>query len=194
MRPVAAGSASWLEPPACTDYHPPDKLVTPMKPTLDTPDRLVLSDRPWVGPVIAAIATVVFTALAVILFASGNDVGVVSLIFAVSGPVYLYFFLDAAEIVFDRAAGVVTLSHKAPRGGSQQEYPLAGLLRAAVHRPGPTPEARAVDPDASPRPAGPVRTVLVYEDGTEVALSDGFSKGETAFAEARTINAWLTTG
>lgn len=159
--------------------------------TNSTHEKLTLTHKPWAEVAIALGATLLFSVLAGLFFAGGNDAGVIFLVFAVSGPVYLYFFLETREITFDRVKGTVTLATRSPRGASATPHPLAGLARAEVHRATPNPENRAVDAELAAPPRGNFRTVLLYEDGTELALSDGYSKGKTAFEETRAINAWL---
>lgn len=165
-----------------------------MKPTLTSPERLVFTTRPTFAAAIAGLATIVFTALAVVVFRNGNDAGVIFLIFALSGPVYAWFFLETREVAFEWVTASVTVTRRGARGTTAQVYPLAGLVGAAVRQPGPTVEARAVDPEVRPRPAGPFRPVLVYQDGHEVPLDDGFHRGTAAFDMVRAINTWLADG
>lgn len=156
-----------------------------------TPDRLTLTHKPRGETALAIAATVFFAGLAAYFFARGNDAGVIFLVFAVSGPVYFYFFVETRAVVFDRAAGTVTLSHRGARGGSETVHPLAGLARAEVHRAAPTRENRAVDAELAAPPSGKFRAVLLYEDGTALPLADGYSSASDAFEEVRTVNRWL---
>jgi hypothetical protein len=161
---------------------------------MTTPDRLVLAHRARGELAIAVLATIVFAVIGGLVFARGNDAGVLFLIFAVSGPVYLYFFYETREAVFDRAGGQVTFTRRTPRGTEQAQRPLAGLARAAVHRATAARDKREIDPDAPPPGAGSFRAVLLWTDGTELPLSDAYSRGLSAIEEARAINAWLATG
>lgn len=159
--------------------------------TESTPDRLTLTHKPVGEAVIAIAVTIAFAALTAFFFYLGNEAGIIFLIFAVSGPVYLYFFLETREIVFDRQAATVTLTSRAPRGVTKAEHSLTGLARAEVHRAAPAAENRAVDAELALPPRGNYRAVLLYEDGTEHPLSEAYSGGRTAFREAQAINRWL---
>lgn len=159
-----------------------------------TQDRLTLTHRPVSETVIAIAATVIFAVLALVFFAQGNDAGVIFAVFSVSGPVYLYFFVETRAVVFDRLAGTVTIATRSPRGRLEAAHPLAGLARAEVHRATPSRENRLVDAELAMPPRGNFRAVLLYEDGTELALTDGFSGGTPAFREARAVNRWLEQG
>lgn len=160
-----------------------------MKTVEDTPTRLVLEQRPTaltVGLVVASLATLAF---AVVLFARGNDAGVIFLCFALSPPVFAYFFLETRRIALDRTANTVTLDFVAPRGTRTATHNLPTGARAIVQRPGPTPEARLV-PTAG-APGTPTRAVLEGADGTEIALAEGYSKGPEAYQVSQILNAWL---
>lgn len=162
-----------------------------MTETLVTPERLVFTTRPVRELVITSILTVLFSVLAGLMFRNGNDAGVIFVIFALSGPVYAFFFLETRKIAFERVTASVTVTRRGARGTFAQNLPLAGVVEAAVRGPGPNPEARRIDPSTTPQPKVPTRVVLVYEDGREVPLSDGYAKGPGAIEQARAINDWL---
>lgn len=159
-----------------------------------TPNRLTLTHKPRAEVAGALAATILFAALAVFVFVRGQDAGVIFVVFAVSGPVFLYFFAETREVAFDRTTGTVTLRHKSPRGTAEASHSLAGLARAEVHRATPSREARAVSIELAAPPAGSYRAVLIYEDGSELPLAEGYTSGGRAFDEARAVNAWLDEG
>lgn len=159
-----------------------------------TRDRLTLTHKPVGEATIAIASTVLFAVLSALFFYQGNDAGVIMLVFAVSGPVYIYFFLETREITFDRTAGTVTLASRSPRGATSAPHPLAGLARAEVHRASPLTETRAVDAELAAPPSGNFRAVLIYEDGSELPLAEGYTGGRRAFEEARAVNTWLDQG
>ncbi|OIP82127.1 MAG: hypothetical protein AUK37_09605 [Rhodobacterales bacterium CG2_30_65_12] len=159
--------------------------------TETTQNTLTFTREPRGETIIAIAATVIFAGLAALFFARGTEAGVIFLVFAVSGPVYLYFFVETEAVAFDRAAGTVTFSHRGPRGRGQTVHPLAGLARAEVHRATPSRENRAVDAELAAAPSGKFRAVLLYEDGSEMALSEGYSASGAAFEEVRAVNRWL---
>ena len=160
-----------------------------MKTVENTPARLVLEHRPVALTIGLILTTLVTLAFAIVLFARGNDAGVIFLCFALSPPVFAYFFLETRRLVFDRAAGTVALDFRAPRGARGSTHPITEGARVVVQRPGPTPEARLV-PDAG-APGVPVRAVLLTADDREVPLAEGYSKGPEAYRVRQEANDWL---
>ncbi|PIE06605.1 MAG: hypothetical protein CSA74_11725 [Rhodobacterales bacterium] len=160
-----------------------------MQATTDTPARLVLEQRPVglsLGLVVITLATLAF---AVVLFSRGSDAGVIFLCFAISPPVFAYFFLESRKLTLDRDAASVTLEFRAPRGRRGATHPLPDDAKVVLERPGPTPEARLVPPEGAP--GVPLRAVLVGGAGERVALSEAYSKGPEAYRMMQAVNGWL---
>lgn len=163
-----------------------------MKTVQATPDRLVLEHRPVTLTLALVLVSVATLAFAVVLFSRGNDAGVIFLCFALSPPVFAYFFLETRRITFDRPAGTVTLDYRAPRGRRGTAHVIAEGARVVVERPGPTPEARRVPAEGAPGVA--TRATLVVAGGEAVPLAEAFSKGPEAFEVMQAANAWLAEG
>ncbi len=160
-----------------------------MRTVENTPARLVLEHRPvalTIGLIVTSLATLAF---AVVLFARGNDAGVIFLCFALSPPVFAYFFLETRRLVFDRDAGTVALEFRAPRGTRGTTHALAAGARVVVQRPGPTQADRFVPEAGAPGVA--TRAVLLAADDQEVPLAEGYSKGSEAYQVLQAVNAWL---
>ena len=160
-----------------------------MKTVENTTTRLVLEQRPTVLAVALVLITLATLAFAIVLFARGNDAGVIFLCFALSPPVFAYFFVETRRITLDRSAQNVTLDFVAPRGTRSKTHALAPAARVIVQRPGPTAEARFVPEEGAP--GSPTRAVLTGPDGTEVPLAEGYSKGPEAYQVREAVNAWL---
>ena len=158
-----------------------------MTPTTMTPDRLVLEAKPRREALLAGVATLVFGALALVFFLRESDVGVLFLVFAVSGPVYAFFFVETRSITLDRREGRVVIARRGLRGGAEEVHPLEGVARAEVRRAGGT--GAAVPLDGAPGP-GLFRAVLVQGDGVAVPLSDTPVEWGEAVAVVRAIEAW----
>lgn len=161
-----------------------------MKTLENTPARLVLEHRPVALSIGLVLITLVTLVLAVILFLRGNDVGVIFLVFALSPPVFAYFFLETRRITFDRATATVALTFHTPRGQRGHDHPLPVGARVVVQRAGPTPEARLVPEEGAPGVA--TRAVLAAGEGTEIPLSEAYSKGPEAWQVMQAANAWLS--
>ena len=162
-----------------------------MKQIESTRERLVFEDRPTAHWVAAALATLVFAVLTVVTFRQGHDAGVIFLVFAISGPVYVYFFVETRSIVLDRRAGTATLRRQGLRGTDETTVALTEVARADVHRATSDPAARVVPVDEAPSTGTPVRPVLTHADGNATPLVEGYSKDGAAFDMAREINAWF---
>lgn len=163
-----------------------------MKTTENTPTRLVLEHRPTalvLGLVLISLATLAF---AVVLFTRGNDAGVIFLCFALSPPVFAWFFVETRRITLDRGAGTIELEYRAPRGPRGTTHALPEGARVVVQCPGPTAEDRVVPETGAP--GVPTRAVLVAATGEEIPLSEGYSKGPEAYQVMQAVNAWLDAG
>lgn len=160
-----------------------------MKTIERTQARLVLEHRPValiLGLVLTSLATLAF---AIVLFRRGNDAGVIFLCFALSPPVFAWFFVETRRITFDRTAGTVALEYRAPRGLRGTTHALPADARVVVQRPGPTAGDRVI-PDSG-APGVPTRAVLVGASGEETPLAEGYSKGAEAYRVMQAVNAWL---
>lgn len=163
-----------------------------MKTIEHTPTRLVLEHRPValsLGLILTSLATLVF---AVVLFARGNDAGVIFLCFALSPPVFAYFFLETRRITLDRAAGTLALEFRAPRGVRGTTHALVEGARVVVQRPGRTAEDRLVPETGAP--GVPTRAVLTADGDQDVPLAEGYSNGPEAYQVMQAVNGWLTEG
>lgn len=164
----------------------------PMKTVENTPTRLVLEHRPITLTVGLVLISLVTLAFAILLFTRGNDAGVIFVCFALSPPVFAYFFLETRRITLDRGAETVTLDFIAPRGTRSAPHALPAAAHVVVQRPGTTPEARLVSEAGAPGSA--TRAVLTAPDGAELPLAEGYSKGPEAYQIAQAVNGWLAAG
>ncbi|MEZ5769674.1 MAG: hypothetical protein R3D80_19985 [Paracoccaceae bacterium] len=79
-----------------------------------------------------SLATLAF---AIVLFSRGNDAGVIFLCFALSPPVFAWFFLETRRIVSERDAATVTLEFR-PCGHAGHDLRWLGAgARVEVQRP-----------------------------------------------------------
>ena len=161
-----------------------------MKTVENTPARLILEHRPVALTLALIVATLATLAYAIVLFARGNDAGVIFLCFALSPPVFAYFFLESRRITLDRSAGTVTLEFRAPRATRERVHALPDGAKGVVQRPGPTPEARLVPEEGAPGAA--TRAVLVSDGGAEIPLAEAYSKGPEAYQVTLAVTAWLS--
>jgi len=161
-----------------------------MKQTHATAERLVFAYRPMRELILAGVATLGFAIVAAVMFGQGMDAGVLFAVFAVSGPVYVFFFVESRAIEFDRGAGTVTLRKRGMRGPDERVVPLAEVLRAEVHRATPDPAARVVPAGEAPASL-PVRPVLFCGGDQVVPLTEGYAAAPMAFDMVAAINDWL---
>ncbi|SMH48871.1 hypothetical protein [Maritimibacter sp. HL-12] len=160
-----------------------------MIPTTNTAELLVLEAKPRREILLSALATGVFGVLALVFFLRDNDAGVLFLVFAASGPVYAFFFVETRAITLDRHAGRVVIARRGLRGRAEAVHPLDEGARAEVRRAGR--EGAAVPLDEAPGP-GLFRAVLVQGDGGIVPLSETPVDWNEAAVVVRAIEAWRT--
>lgn len=154
-----------------------------MKVTTDTPDLLIVEDR----PVILAIALTAF-----ILIFIGAGIAVVmagewwGLIFLLGGGGFgfaaFWAFVRRVQVVFHRPEGYVEFRRRNIFGGSRVRHALAEVDRAEVE------ESRSSD-------SGPTyRVVLVFERGQSAGrhpVTLAYSSGSGHQRAAEAINDWL---
>ena len=149
----------------------------------------MLEHRPVALTIGLILTTLVTLAFAIVLFARGNDAGVIFLCFALSPPVFAYFFLETRRLLFDREATTVALEYRAPRGTRGATHAMPEGARVVVQRPGPTLADRLVPEAGAPGVA--TRAVLLGADDHEIPLAEAYSKGPEAYQVMLAVNDWL---
>ncbi|MEZ5769672.1 MAG: hypothetical protein R3D80_19975 [Paracoccaceae bacterium] len=157
-----------------------------MKVTTNTPDLLVVEDR----PVVLALALIVF-----ILIFVGTGIGIAmagelwGLLFALVGGglgfAAFWAFVRRVQVVFHRPESYVEFRRRNLFGGSQLRHALAEIDRAEIE------ESQSSDNGTT------YRVVLVIEHGQSAGrhpVTLAYSSGRAHHRAAEAINAWLGTG
>ena len=154
-----------------------------MKVTTETPDMLIVDNRPvWLAFGLMALI-LIFVAVGLAMMIAGEWWGI---IFALGGGgigfIAFWAFVRRVQVVFHRPEAYVEIRRRNLFGGSTVRHALAEILRAEVE------ESRSSD-------SGPTyRVVLVIERGQSAGrhpVTLAYSSGSAHHRAAKAINAWL---
>lgn len=150
----------------------------------DTPDRLVLEERPWVLGAGLALGVVVFSAVGLATVMSAPWLGL-----AMFGGAALFGLLFAVLVrrtiaIFDRTAGAMVLRSVSLFGTTETTLPLARIRGALVQ----TSHASGTGSMAASRTH---RVALRLEGAEPLPLTVVHSAGPGAARAAEAIDCWL---
>lgn len=160
-----------------------------MKVIEDTPDRLVLEDRPWLLGSVLIIGILIFLALAMgtydVTIWLGIGFGLAALLLAVC----FVAFVRRVLVLFDRSAGALVIRTRSLMGQGEKTLPLSDVTGAEVE----TSRSTSTNNDGGTSISTTHRPVLATRSGA-VPLTQVFSSGNGAERIAFAINAWLARG
>lgn len=161
-----------------------------MKVMENTPERLVLDDRPVVlGSALAGLV-VLMAGITLATLAQSVVAAMLPLLGVALFGVAFAAFVRRSTAKFDRAAGVFTLRVARVTGVTEATYPLGDIVGAGVE----TTRSGSSAADGGGRRTGSKlhRPVVRLRGGAEpVVLNDVFAAGGGAEAAAAAVNAWL---
>ncbi len=153
----------------------------------ETPDRLVLEERPWLLGIILTISILVFCALAFGLAGTSLWLG---LGFAVATAVFALAFIAFVRrviAIFDRPARAVVLRTASLLGQREQTIVLTDITCAEV-------ETSRSTSSSGGKLSGVTHRTVLRTSGGPVPMTEVFSSGSGAARNAAIINRWLGTG
>lgn len=154
-------------------------MAAPMKITTNTPDLLIVEDRPWFLGFALIGFTLIFVAVGLSIIASGEwGTGIFTIVVgAGSGIAAFAAFVRRAQAVFNRAEGWVELRNRNAFGGKVVRHALNEVTRATLEH--------LSDSD---------RVSLVIEEGQSAGIhpiTPVFSSNSNHAAVVQDIDAWL---
>jgi hypothetical protein len=153
----------------------------------NTPDRLVLEDRPWLLGSILAFVIVFMAFLALVLGADALWRGVVfGLGAALFGGAFVAF-VRRVIVILDRGAGAVVIRSVGLLGQTETTLPLADIAAAAVE----TVVNRSTSTNGRLPSVSETHRVVLQVKGQPVPLTRVYSAGPGAANCAAAINHWL---
>ncbi|GKY88250.1 hypothetical protein [Sinisalibacter aestuarii] len=154
-----------------------------MKVTTDTPDLLIVEDRPLLIGIMLSLFILVFVGVGLSVTLSGEPLG---LIFAIVGGGLGLFafwaFVQRVQAVFHKPGAWVELRRRTIFGGTTVRHALDEIDRAEIE------ESRSSDS------ASTYRVVLVIEAGQSLGrhpVTEAYSSGAGHHRAAEAINRWL---
>lgn len=104
-----------------------------MKITRDTPDQLIIEDRPWLFAVMIVFFTLVFAAVGLMLLFAGELVGLFFAGFGVAmGLAAFWAFVRRVQVVFHRPDGFVEIRRKTIFSMTSVRHDLSEVGEAIV--------------------------------------------------------------
>ena len=155
----------------------------PLKVTTNTPDLLIVEDKPVFLGLMLIIFILVFVGAAAMIVASGEPWGILFGLFG-GGMGFIGFavFVRRVQVVFHRPEGYVEFRRRNLFGGSRVRHGLDEIARAELE------ESRSDD-------GGPLwRVALVIEEGPSVGrhpVTLAYTNGRGHQRVAEAINRWL---
>lgn len=153
-----------------------------MKITTDTPQLLIVENRPVVLGAVLIVFILVFLWAGMAMIGSGDWIGLVFIAFgAGSGFLAFWALVRRVQVVFDRATGTVEIRRRGLFSASRVRHKLTEIDRAVVE------ESRGTDSTT-------FRVALVIGTGQSAGhhpLTKSYSNSGAHARIAQRINAWL---
>ncbi|HIP24480.1 MAG TPA: hypothetical protein EYG79_12945 [Rhodobacteraceae bacterium] len=157
-----------------------------MKMSQNTPDLLIIDDRPWLlGGILIGFITI-FTGIGVAMLFAGLLAGIV--MFLIAGSVFaaFYFLVERTQLVLDARTGQLEIRKKSMRRMKRSAHALKDLRHTTV-------EAR-VSTGSTGAGSNISRLILVMREGhgeTNTPLTSALTSGGAAEKISPIVNAWL---
>ena len=161
-----------------------------MKVTLNTPDQLILSHKPWFFGILFSLNTLIFAASGLLLIWAGGTALWYGLALIIAGAAFgvwsFYLLVRRVQVIFDRAQSTIVIRQKSIFGYEAIEHTLSELSHADVESAAQTPSWVA-----KPR----YRPTLVLDKGMSAGRHPiilAYSPGSEAKRIVDVINDWLS--
>jgi hypothetical protein len=154
-----------------------------LKVTTNTPDLLIVDDKPLFLGIMLIFFILVFVGAGVMIVMSGEPLGILFGLFGGGlGLAAFAVFVRRVQVVFHRPEGYVEVRRRNLFGGNRVRHGLEEITRAELE------ESRSDD-------GGPLwRVALVIEEGPSVGrhpVTFAYSNGSGHQRAAEAINRWL---
>ncbi len=157
-----------------------------MKISKNTPDLMVIDDRPWFIGLFLIGFIAIFASIGATMLYSGLLGGVFMLLIAGAIFTGFYFLVERTQLVLDASAGKLEIRKKSMRRMKRDKYALKELRHTTV-------DSRTSS-SSSGNSTKTSRLVLVFngENGeTDTPLTAAYTSGGAAERISPVVNAWL---
>lgn len=152
----------------------------------ETPDQMVLEDRPWLLGSLLALGILVFLGLALGLFSTSAWLSLGFGLAAALIGVCFVVFVRRVRVIFDRNAGALVIRTRSLLGETEKTLALSGITGATVE----TSRSHSTDNDGRSSTSVTHRPVLATRTGP-VPLAQVYSAGSGAEVIVAAITRWL---
>lgn len=157
-----------------------------MKISKNTPDLMVIDDRPWLLGLLLIGFIAIFASIGATMLYDGLLGGII--MFLIAGVIFagFYFLVERTQLVLDASAGKLEIRKKSMRRMKRDKYALKNLRRTTV--------STRTSSNSSGGSTKTSRLVLVFIDGngeTGTPLTAAYTSGGAAERISPVVNAWL---
>lgn len=159
-----------------------------MKIAHNTPDQLILDDRPWLLGGLLVLLILIFAGFGLQALLAGRGAGLLGLAGAALWGVALVVFVRRTTVTFDRQSGQITRLVKSLRRATTTQWPLGSVSKADIE----TRLSRNSGKRGKGRVTPMHRPVLHWTDGSPATpLMEVYVNGDGAGQTAAAINTWI---
>ena len=159
-----------------------------MKIALNTPEKLILDDRPWILGGCLVVLILVFAGFGLNALLAGRMGGLLGLVGAALWAVALVVFVRRTTISLDRQMGQMTREVSSLRAKSGQNWPLEDIRRAELD----SRLSRDSSGAGRSRYTQMHRVVVQWNDGrAPLPLTEVYTSGPNPAVAVDTLNRWL---
>ena len=159
-----------------------------MKIAQNTPDTLILDDRPWLLGGLLVLLILIFAGFGLNALFAGRGAGLLGLAGAAFWGVALVVFVRRTTFTFDRKTGQITRHVKSLRRATTTVWPLSGVSKADIETRMSRNSRQAGRANVTPMH----RPILHWTDSSPATpLTEVYVNGDGASETAAAINRWL---
>ena len=156
-----------------------------MKITQNTPELLVIDDRPWLFGLIFIGFAGIFASIGAVMLYEGLWGGI--FMFLIAGLIFtaFYFLIERTQLVIDASAGQLEIRKKSMHRMKRDRFDLKNLRRTTV-------ETKTSFSNGTSKVIS--RLILVFDEGdgeTGTPLTAALTSGGAAERISPVVNAWL---
>ncbi|WP_137703350.1 hypothetical protein [Marimonas lutisalis] len=159
-----------------------------MKVTRNTPEQLIIEERPWFTGIGISALSLFFTGAGIFSVLDGEFGGMIFFVGTALGALAFWAFVRRLMVIFDRHGGQIEIRRKWVGGQSVETLDLKAVRKADV-------EFRETYRQGKMRRTSrPTLVMFADHDPQKLALVEHFSGGRSSQVVADEINEWLAQG
>ncbi len=156
-----------------------------MRIVTNSPDRLMLEEKPWLLGVIIAAAILIFVMMALLMLGDSIWMGLAMFLGAGLFGAAFVVFVRRVVVIFDRSAGAVVIRSVGVLGQSEQTLALADIAGVEVET------TISTSTQSGRRSSSKTHRATLLTRQGKVPLTEVYSGGNGAADAAQAVKGWL---